>query len=162
MDRPQLLLVVIAFMAALLALMVLGWRERKRRQKSITAPVSAPADLGDVLGSFGGKYVATTTSGDPLDRIAVHGLGFRGTVTVDVAAIGLLVRIAGTKPIWIPAADLLARRKATWTIDRVVEHDGLELLEWKLGDRTVDSYFRFDDARDFELAIDTLIAGKAS
>lgn len=162
MNRPELMAIVIALLFALLALMALGWRARQRRQAGVAKPGVAPSDLGTPLGTFVGKYVATTIAGDPLDRVAVHGLGFRGNTSVTVAQKGVLVHIDGTDDKWIPAADLRDLRKATWTIDRVVEQDGLELLEWSLGDKLVDSYFRFDDWVDFEFAVDSLIERKAA
>ena len=162
MNRQELLAIVIAFMVLVLILMILGWRARKRRQAGVATPAGAPAELGARLGTFAGKYVATTSAGDPLDRIAVHGLGFRGNTSVTVAENGVLVHIDGTDDKWIPAADLRSHRKATWTIDRVVEQDGLELLEWNLGDKLVDSYFRFDDWMDFEFAVDKLIERTAA
>lgn len=162
MTRPELMAIVVAFLVLLLILMALGWRARKRRQSGVARPATAPAELGKSLGTFDGKYVATTSAGDPLDRIAVHGLGFRGNTSVTVAENGVLVHIDGTDDKWIPAADLRDLRKATWTIDRVVEQDGLELLEWSLGDKLVDSYFRFDDWVDFEFAVDSLIERKAA
>lgn len=162
MTRPELMAIVVALLLFLLLLMVLGWRARKKRQSAIATPKAVPAGLGAELGRFSGKYVATTTAGNPLDRIAVHGLGFRGAASVLVTDSGLLVQIDGAADKWIPGTDLTSRRKATWTIDRVVEQDGLELLEWQLGDRAVDSYFRFDDTLDFEFAVDTLLAKKES
>jgi hypothetical protein len=149
--------VVIVFLLVLLALMVLGWRARQRRQGDIAKPQSAPAQLGRVIGAFEGKYVATTASDDPLDRIAVHGLGFRGNVTVVVAESGVLLEVAGAEMAWIRAADLVDLRRATWTIDRVVEKDGLHLIEWTLGDRLVESYLRMDEPRDFERAVEPLL-----
>lgn len=154
--------IVIAFLALLLALMYLGWRARKKRQGTVAKPASAPAELGPAIGTFLGKYVASTASGDPLDRIAVHGLGFRGDVVIVVAGAGILVRIAGADDVWIAATDLLDLRRATWTIDRVVEPDGLQLVEWTLGDRAVDSYFRMDEPTEFESAANQLLARKAS
>lgn len=162
MTRPELMAIVVALLVLFLVLMVLGWRARKKRQSPVATPKAVPALLGAELGRFSGKYVATTTAGDPLDRVAVHGLGFRGGVSVLVTDSGLLMQIDGTGDKWIPATDLRSRRSATWTIDRVVEQGGLELLEWQLGDRAVDSYFRFDDALDFEFAVDTLLAKKES
>ncbi len=162
MNRPELMAIVIAILVLLLLLMALGWRARLRRQAGIAKPLDAPAQLGAAIGIFSGKYVATTSAGEPLNRIAVHGLGFRGNVAVTVAENGVLVHIDGTDDKWIPRADLRDLRKATWTIDRVVEQDGLELLEWSLGDRIVDSYFRFDDWASFEFAVDSLLARKAA
>lgn len=158
MNRPELMAITIAFLVVLLILMVVGWRRRQRRQKSIAKPLAPPAELGAAVGTFDGKYVATTTSGNPLDRIAVNGLGFRSNVSLTVTDSGVLVQRPGNDDVWIPRADVRDRRTATWTIDRVVESGGLELLEWNLGGASVDSYFRLDDARGFETAVDSLKA----
>lgn len=157
MDRPVLQAIVVVFLAVLLLLMVLGWRARQRRQRDITPLVAAPNDPGVVIASLSGKYVATTTSGNPLDRIAVHGLGFRSNVVVVVAAAGVLVQLPGNE-LFIPLADLRDIRRATWAIDRVVEKDGLHLIEWSLGDRIVDSYLRMAEPTEFERAVTSLLA----
>jgi hypothetical protein len=159
-----LLTIVIVFGALLLVLMVVGWRSRSRRQSEVAAPRPVPDDLGDEIGVFGGSYVATCTSGDPYDRITVHGLGFRGPARVTVTERGVILARTGSDDTWIPAGDLTDVRRATWTIDRVVEADGLHLLEWRLGDRVVDSYLRVDHAAEFESALAQLrpALGKAS
>lgn len=157
MDRPALMAIVVVFMLLLLGLMFWGWRGRQRRQGAVAKPQTPPTKRGELLGSFEGKYVATTAQGSPLDRIAVHGLGFRGFATVSIYGGGILLQIAGTPEFWIPAADLSDVRRATWTIDRVVEQDGLHLLEWTLGDRVVDSYLRMDIPAAFETAARTLL-----
>ncbi|MBN9240876.1 MAG: hypothetical protein BGO97_14280 [Micrococcales bacterium 70-64] len=162
MDRPQLMAIVIAVLVLLLALMALGWRARQRRQSGVAAPAEVPAQLGTPLGTFDGKYVATTTSGKPLDRIAVHGLGFRSDVSVTLTDAGVLLQRPGSDDVWIPRADVRDRRTATWTIDRVVEHDGLELVEWDLGGTAVDSYFRLAEPLEFERAFEQLLPNKAA
>lgn len=162
MDRPQLMAMVIAILVLLLVLMYTGWRARKRRQKDVVPPLAPPADLGSPLGTFDGKYVATTASGKPLERIAVHGLGFRSDASVTLTSAGALVQRPGSDDVWIPRADIVDRRTATWTIDRVVEHDGLELVEWKLGATAVDSYFRFAEPLEFELAFEQLVPKQAA
>ncbi|MGV8882138.1 MAG: hypothetical protein ACOH19_08285 [Rhodoglobus sp.] len=162
MDRSVLMAIVIVFMLFLLGLMFWAWRGRKRRQASVARPQTPPTVRGELAGTFAGKYVATTAQGAPLDRIAVHGLGFRGFATVSVFGEGILVQIAGTPEIWIPAVGLTDIRRATWTIDRVVEQDGLQLLEWKLGEQTVDTYLRMDSPAAFETAAHTLISAPAA
>lgn len=157
MDRTILQAIVVVFLAALLLLMVLGWRARQRRQRDIVPLVAAPDDLGVVIISLDGKYVATTASGNPLDRIAVHGLGFRSNVTAVVAQSGILLQLPAND-LFIPLADLRDIRRATWTIDRVVEKDGLHLIEWILGDRVVDSYLRMAEPTEFEQAVNSLLA----
>lgn len=158
MTRPELMAITIAFLVLLLLLMLVGWRARQKRQRDVARPLAPPAELGAAIGTFDGKYVATTTAGNPLDRIAVNGLGFRSNVSLTVTDAGVLVQRPGSDDVWIPRADVRDRRTATWTIDRVVEGDGLELVEWSLGGASVDSYFRLDDALGFEKAVDSLKA----
>jgi hypothetical protein len=162
MDRPALMAITVAFLLLLLVLMYLGWRARQRRQLNVPAPLAAPAELGAQFGTFGGKYVATTTAGDPLDRIAVHGLGFRSAVALTVTSTGVLVQRPGSIDVWIPRDDIVDRRTATWTIDRVVEHDGLDLLQWNLGGTPVESYFRLLEPDAFEAAFQQLFPKKAA
>ncbi len=157
MDRGILLALVILFGVFLLVLLPLGWRARQRRQGALVRPVAVPQSLGDLTSTYSGKYVATTTAGDPYDRVAVHGLGFRGDVEVSVTSLGLLLERPGEPDVWIPAADLRGIRRATWTIDRVVEPDGLHLVEWTLGEQAVDTYLRLDEASGFDADVAHLV-----
>lgn len=156
MDRSVLLTIVIVFGALVLLLMVVGWRARARRQLDVTAPPPVPADLGDTIGEYDGRYVATCANGDPYDRITVHGLAYRGSARVRVTSRGVLIDRPGSQDTWIATDALDDVRRATWTIDRVVEPDGLHLLQWRLGDRTVDTYLHIDRAAAFDTAIDQL------
>jgi hypothetical protein len=160
-DRFVLLWIWIAFGLLLLVLMLLGWRALRRRQSSVAVPASRPAELGTPLATSEGKYVATTVAGEPLQRIAVHGLGFRGDVTAAVTDLGILLVMVG-RDIWIPAADLTGVGRATWTIDRVVERDGLITLGWRLGDREVETALRLDDPQAFEAATQRLLPGRTT
>lgn len=128
-------------------LMVWGWRRRMRRQqRSLVALPEAPAlDARQVSGGHRGKYVATTTGGDPYDRIAVSGLAFRGFATVLVHPEGMLIARDGEADIWIAADRIVGIDRATWTIDRVVERGGLHLVRWRLGEHEVDTYLRLDE-----------------
>jgi hypothetical protein len=148
---------VLGFLVVLLALGALGWYRRKRRQSGIAAPQRPPADLGAVLGEFPGFYVATTLAGDRLNRVAVHGLGFRAKTTVVVAERGVVVPIAGQADVFIPKGDITAASRATWTIDRVVENDGLTMISWGLAETAVDSYFRAENTEALLAAVTTLV-----
>lgn len=160
MDRSILMAITIVFLLGMLTLLFVGWRNRSKRQRDVAAPVDPPADLGAPLATFDGKYVATTASGDPFNRIVVHGLGFRGAASVALYEGGLLLRRSGERDTWIPMADLRGIRRATWTIDRVVEQDGLQLVEWMLGARAVDTYVRLDNPVAFDNAVSPLIANE--
>lgn len=145
MDKVLPTVLIIAVVAVILSLMVLSWRRRARSQSHLPALAPVPADLGEVLGTFDGLYLATTPSGDRLNRITVHGLGFRERGSVVVATTGFV--ILGNRFIAAGAAHGVSR--ASWTIDRGVEPDGLSVVSWTLGDTAVDSYFRLDDPEGF-------------
>lgn len=162
MDRTWLLLVVVALGLGLLALMIVGWRARSRRQSDLPAPAPVPSDAGETLGVYAGRYVATSLGGQPLERVTAHGLGFRGLVEVRVDERGVLLDRAGERAIWIPRDDLDAIRRATWTIDRVVEPDGLTVIDWRLGDRAVETALRLDDPLGAEAAIISLTTGRTA
>lgn len=164
MDRSVLMAIAISFLFLLFLLMFLGWRARKRRQSGIQRPLAAPpeSELGRLEGTFEGFYVATTAAGNPLDRIAVRGLGFRAKSFVIVAEAGVVVQIPGEDDPFIPVDDVRNFHEATWTIDRVVEEKGLQVLTWTLGDTQVDSYFRMEQPKAFANAIEAMRHHEAS
>lgn len=151
-----MLVIVIVFGVALLALMALGWRARQRRQSVIAAPETPPAERGDELDAFTGRYVATTLADQPLERVSVHGLGFRSVVTARVYATGVALERSGERDVWIPRDSILGIGRATWTIDRVVEPDGLSVLSWDLGGTAVETALRLDDPSSFDAAFDAV------
>ncbi|OJX64986.1 MAG: hypothetical protein BGO95_01405 [Micrococcales bacterium 73-13] len=148
--------IVVVIAAAAAWLMVWGWRRRARRQQTIGELPPVPAELGPAT-AHRAKYVATTTAGQPFDRVVARGLGFRGDAVASVHRTGLLVERAGEADIWIPADRLVGVDRATWTIDRVVEGNGLHLVRWRLGDQDVDTYLRLDEPRAFDDAVAPLI-----
>lgn len=135
--------IVIAFLALALVLMYVGWRRRQRSQSGLPRPLEVPDAATEVL-RVAGLYVATTLVDEPLNRIAVAGLGYRARATVAVtsAPAGVVLALAGEPEAFIPATDIQRVERATWTIDRVVEKNGLVRLTWLLGDTIVDSYVR--------------------
>lgn len=149
MDRPMLMALAVAFLLVLLALMLIGWRRRQRSQANMPRPLMLPDDAAEATLTAAAFYVATTVVGEPLNRIAVAGLGYRARATVGVADDGVRLAIPGQSTILIPAAAIRAVERATWTIDRAVEEDGLTLVRWTLGEEDaaidVDSYLRISD-----------------
>lgn len=145
MDRLWPTLMIIAVLSVIVALMALGWQARRRRQSAVARPQAVPDSLAPATLSIDGYYVATTPSGEPLERIAVHGLGFRSRTTVSVHDEGLVIALRGAATVHVPTRDLRGVGQATWAIDRVVEKDGLVVVMWMLGSMLVDSYFRVTD-----------------
>ncbi|WP_235436541.1 PH-like domain-containing protein [Arthrobacter sp. RIT-PI-e] len=122
--------------------MGLGWRNRLRRQGGVPAPPEVPADLGRVQYEADGQYVATTTAGDWLDRIAVHGLGIRGNAVAAVHPEGVLIDRTGARTVFVPRDDLVAVQLAGGMTGKFVEKEGLVILTWNLGTERVDTGFR--------------------
>lgn len=140
--------IVIVLIGVAAAGAVWGWRRRRARQADVPELPAVPG-LAATAGHRG-KYVATTSAGDPYDRITVRGLAFRGFATVSVHPEGLLVERDGETSIWIPKDRLVGAGRATWTIDRVVEENGLHLIRWRLGERELDTYLRIDEPLAFD------------
>ncbi len=74
---------------------------------------------------FPGLYVATTRHDEPLERLAIKGLGFRSRVDVTVTTAGVALDLPGQPRIALTRDRLVDAAQATVAIDRVVERDGL-------------------------------------
>jgi hypothetical protein len=145
---------MIALMVVSLGLALWGWRRRVVRYQGEAQALmrDVPASTADFV--IDALYVATTEAGDPLQRVAAGPLSYRAKARLAVHSEGLVVRIPGEDAVVFPAEGLEAGR-ATWTIDRVVESDGLAMVRWRLAGRDVDSYFRIVDG-DAGIFIDAL------
>lgn len=141
-------IVVIAILLILFALMALAWRRRGRAQSDLPELDAVPADLGTALGSFAGLYLSTTPAGAPLERITVRGLGFRARTSVELFESGIVFNTDR----FIARESIVAIERATWTIDRGVETDGLSVVRWALGERELESNFRLDEPELFRTA----------
>lgn len=148
MVKELSLLLVLVLVAVALVLIGLGWRNRLRRQADIPALPEAPDALGPALAEAEGQYVATTTAGDWLDRIAVHGLGLRTNAGLSVHCEGVLFDRAGAGPLFIPVERLTGVRQESGMAGKFVEQDGLLVLSWMLGTRELDTGFRSRRAED--------------
>ena len=136
-----LLLVVVIF-----AMMWWGWRNKLKRQDAVAALPEVPAGLGEAAISVPGLYVVTTSAGDWLDRMAVHGLGIRTPAVVHVYAAGVVLERKGAQDIFI-ARDALAEVAArNGMAGKFVEKEGLVVIGWRLADTAVDTGFRTTQA----------------
>jgi len=138
-------------------LMILGWRALRRRQTEVVGLSPVPGDPGAAALTEDLLYVATTRAEQPLQRIAVKGLGFRARAVLTVTPAGIGLDLAGAEPGFIPAAALRGVGRATWTIDRAVSNDGLVFVRWSDGAATLDSYLRSADPAALVAAIEPLI-----
>ncbi|HEU4757408.1 MAG TPA: hypothetical protein VFS72_12130 [Agromyces sp.] len=150
MDSGWIIGTVIAVVLVAAAgwLMARSWRRRTVRDEGLAA-YPTPAGLGAPTIEVEALYVATTPEAEPLERLAVEGLAFRGSARLELHAEGVLLRIAGERPSFIPADRIAGAGAATYAIDRGVEPEGLVALTWIVDDRSdpetptrVDSYLR--------------------
>lgn len=142
MDWLMPVSLAVGVTAVLLGLAALGWRNRQRRQQAIGAPDPAPADLPDPYFGAAGQYVVTTTAGDWLDRVAVHGLGVKSDATAEVSSLGILLARRGAPDVFIPRGSLRGVRLEGGMAGKFVEKDGLVVFAWTLHGLDVDTGFR--------------------
>lgn len=156
MDRLPIVLGIVALLVVIFLLLARGWRARQRHQVDLGEPASPPADFGDPTFTDDLLYVASTRADAPLDRITIAGLGFRARATVTTAPSGIVLDLAGRGPVFIPKGAIRGVGRATWTIDRVVDADGLIFVRWVLGTTPIDSYLRSTDPDRLVTALATL------
>jgi len=148
MDKLPFFLIMLALAVGIFALLAVGWRNRLRRQADVDPLPEIPGELGAAVAVADGQYVASTTAGDWLDRIAVHNLGIRTNAELSVHPEGVLFDRSGAAPVFIPAASLTGVRQESGMAGKFVEKDGLLVLSWMLGTRELDSGFRTRHADD--------------
>ncbi|MET0736238.1 MAG: hypothetical protein ABWY55_11445 [Microbacterium sp.] len=153
MTREGALLIIVVVAVALIGLLAWAWLRRVRRDAGLHAPVGeAPAGARE-LAVFRGFYVATTRHDEPLERLAIRGLGFRSRADVTVTDAGVALDLTGQPRIFLSTARIADVGQSTVAIDRVVEKGGLARVAWRLDDGTiVDSYLRPQDASARALA----------
>lgn len=132
-------LILVVF-AGLLWLMRRGYQRRAARQADLPAPAAAPAFFATAEG-VEGVYASTTTHGDWLDRIAVHGLGVRSNARAAVGEAGVFFARDAAPDLFIPAADLVGAELAPGIAGKVTGGEGVVLVTWRLGERTLDTGF---------------------
>ena len=165
-SRTVATVITLIVLLLVLALMLRSWRRRTRRDADLPAGYPQPESTGRELASAAALYVATTPRDLPLERLTIPGLGFRARGGVSVTEQGVLLELAGSPSLFIPADAIELIGDATWAIDRAVEPGGLLLLGWRLNrpagtkagtaagtdtvidPTSVDTYFRFSDPAD--------------
>ncbi|MGZ0153217.1 PH-like domain-containing protein [Kribbella sp. WER1] len=117
-----------------------GWRNRQARQADLAPLPEAPHD--DRRG-VEGVYVATTSAGDWMDRIAVQELGVRSIADLAVSADGLIFHRQGAADVFIPVDHLTGVRTDRGIAGKVTaEKSGLVVVTWTHDGRSLDTGFR--------------------
>jgi len=141
--------------AVLCGLIWLGWRNRKRRQRSLEAPSEVPAQLieSEPESAAEGMVIGTVKADDYLDRVAVHELGVRTVGRIEVhwaegaaeqppPPHGIAIFRSGARNWFIPAQQLQYVSTDRGVVGKFVEKDGAIIIGWTLGDAQVATGFR--------------------
>lgn len=156
MSRGQGFAVLLGLVPVVWALMWLGWRRRGRSQSDLPAP--RPVQGVPAAAGYEGTYVSTTSHGDWLDRVVVHGLGVRSRVTAHVGPDGVALVRQGAPSVFVPADDLVGAGRSAGMAGTFVEADGLAVITWVLGPRTLDTGIRLRHAADTQALVDAVRA----
>ncbi|MFC0623919.1 PH-like domain-containing protein [Kribbella deserti] len=123
--------------------MLKGWRHRQQRQADLATLPAVPTALAEAPEGVEGVYIATTTAGDWMDRIAVHELGVRSVADLAVTEAGLLFRRRGAADVFIPADQVTGVRTDRGIAGKVTaESSGLVVVTWLHDGRELDTGFR--------------------
>ncbi|MGC5344715.1 hypothetical protein ACPXCE_21065 [Streptomyces sp. DT24] len=141
------LLVLIAFVYWL---MRQGWKWRGTLQSDLPDLPATPDGFQErtPLLTTTGRYHASTTAGQWLDRIVAHGLGTRSRVELTLTDQGLDVVRPGAADFFVPADRLREARLDKGIAGKVLPEGGLLIITWSHGDRLIDSGFRSDHAAE--------------
>ncbi|MEL5953839.1 hypothetical protein AADR41_03425 [Streptomyces sp. CLV115] len=141
------LIVLIAFVYWL---MRQGWKWRGSLQSDLPELAATPQGYadGEKLLTLSGRYHASTTAGQWLDRIVAHGLGTRSRVELTLTEQGLDVVRPGAADFFVPAAALREARLDKGIAGKVLPEGGLLIITWAHGDKLIDSGFRSDHSAE--------------
>ncbi|WNI14638.1 hypothetical protein [Actinacidiphila sp. ITFR-21] len=129
-------------------LMRQGWQWRRTLQGGLPELPQAPDRTGPPLLELHGRYHGSTTAGQWLDRIVVHGLGVRSKVRLALTEDGLEVDRTGAPGFFVPTAALRGARLDKAIAGKVLTEGGLLVVTWEHGGTLVDSGFRAEHAAD--------------
>lgn len=158
MNTPTLMgsLVFAAVCALLIAflihLVLRGWRRRAERQLALIGQLPGlPDTVGPALiGGINGLYVGSTLAPSWQDRIAVGDWGYRSKAVLTRYPEGVMLQRSGASPIWIPDDAIVAIRTERGIAGKVMTHDGILAIRWRLPSGTeIDTGFRADDRREY-------------
>lgn len=141
-------------------LMWRAWRRRAASQSDLPPLLPIPEDAGAPLATLSGRYHASTTAGDWLDRIAARDLGARSLAGLTLTEQGVAVRRPAATDFFIPADALRGARLDNGIAGKVVPEGGLLVITWRHGDRLIDSGFRSEhpaEHRSWAEALNDLI-----
>lgn len=150
MTRELIGAIAISLVALIAALIFFSNRSLRRAQESSLPEPHTGSAVEDAIAGF---YVSTVFADAPLKRVWAYGLGGRGKALLGVTANGVTIERQGERNLLIAADQLVGVTRASATIDKGVERDGLLVLIWQLGDEELATHLRIvakSERRNFE------------
>lgn len=147
-DRIGWIVGLLLFVGLVYWLMRQGWQWRRTLQGGLPALPQAPQTTGEPLLALQGRYHGSTTAGQWLDRIVVHGLGVRSKAALTLTEEGLDVDRTGAPGFFVPVSALRGARLDKGIAGKVLTEGGLLVVTWEHGGTLIDSGFRSDRAAD--------------
>ena len=110
-----------------------GWNGKAKKFAQLVEPQrSKPQDAIVVCGPFEARFAGTTSRGNWLDRVTVHGLGTPRGVDVSLYQQGIWLTNGEDYALWIPASEVSSITTSRGLAGDVVERDGMIIIEWAL------------------------------
>jgi hypothetical protein len=147
-QRDFVALVSALILLSLIALAVSTMKRRAKEQSGLGELSALDVVSGAAFAEASGSYVSTVFAHRPLERLVSHGLLHRGKVDLVVREDGIQVKRLGEASFAISASAITDVARASATIDRGVEQSGLLAISWMLGETSVTTNFRLDEAND--------------
>lgn len=166
MSRTGFAILMASIVVLILGGMWIAWRARSRRDASVAGSGSAPT--GEIVAVFPrASYVSTTPVGSPFERVAIPGLRYKGFAEVTVRRDGVSLAVTGEPAVHLSAVQLSGTSTASGRIGKVVERDGLSLLQWRARaddpeqtdsgeSRVLESSFRFTNPPEQQAFADAI------
>lgn len=142
---------MVLLIAALIRLMMRGWRRRAQRQAELIGGLPDPADeIGTATTTLRGMYVGCTFSPVWNDRVAVGDLGYRSKAVLMRYPEGIMLERSGADPIWIPQESIIAVRTERGIAGKVVARNAILVIRWRLPSGTeIDTGFRANNRDEY-------------
>lgn len=139
MTRELVGALAVGLVAVVVLLVYLSNRSVRRAQEQV---IPKPADSLSILHPHSAYYVSTVFADKALTRVWAHGLGGRGKAFIAISPEGISISRQGESGFLIPAKNLTGVSRASATIDKAVERDGLLVLLWTLGEDELATHLR--------------------
>lgn len=158
-ETAVALVMVLVAVPGFWALMWLGWRARRRRQAGLAPLPAVPEQRGTgLLDDVEATYVTSTFAGQQLERVVPYGLGVPSAAVVRVSTGGVLLDRRGAPAVWVPAGALRGARLQRGIIGKVVDAEGLVVLEWEHAGTRLDTGLRLRYEADRQRLLDAVAA----